>query len=316
MRILFFGSGEFGVPALRNLEHNHDVATVITQPDRPSGRGRKLTPTPVKRWALQLGLDVITVEDVNEPSIVRALLDGQVDVGVVLAFGQKIGRDLLNGITGGCINAHASLLPRYRGAAPIQWAIIRGEQETGLTVFKLVEHMDAGPILACRRTCLKQDETAEELHGRLAGIAVDAINGALELYAENPNPPGEPQDESAATPAPKLKKEGGYIDFNKSACELARFICGMWSWPGARCRFVSVGPAKQEEVIIARARAAGGRAENLPPGQIDSRLLVATGEGMLELLEIKPAGGKLMSWPDFVNGRHVRPGDRFTQFSV
>lgn len=310
MRLLFFGSGAFGVPTLRNLQQNHEVAAVITQPDRPSGRGRKLTPTPIKQWATELGLEVIEVDDVNDPAIARQLTGLAADVGVVLAFGQKIGPELLAGLKGECINAHASLLPKYRGAAPFQWAILNGEEQTGVTVFKLVARMDAGPILTTRRTVIKEDETAEELHDRLAAIAVDAMGGALELYAERANPPGEPQDESAATPAPKLRKVDGHLDFGKSAAELNRLIRGMWHWPGARCKFVSADGTQEQEVLLARARIGLGAGENLPPGGIDSVLQVGTGEGVLEILEIKPAGGKRMTWQAYVNGRHVRAGDR------
>ncbi len=313
MRLLFFGSGSFAVPTLRNLQQNHDIAAVITQPDRPSGRGRKLTPTPVKERALQLGLEVITVERVNDESMVPRLLDFAADVGVVLAFGQKIGSPIRDSIPGGCINAHASLLPKYRGAAPFQWTILNGEEKAGVTVFKLVQRMDAGPILTTRWTSPKPEETADELHDRLAGIAVDAITGAMELYAADPNPPGEPQDDAAATQAPKLRKADGVIDFARPAAELAHFVCGMWGWPGARCRFTSSDGTRSEDVVLARARLAEGQTEPIPPGQLDSRLLVATADGMLELLEIKPAGGKLMTWPDFANGRHVKAGDRFTR---
>ena len=256
-------------------------------------------------------MHVITVERVNEPKVASQLLALDAQLGVVLAFGQKIGPDILGGLPGGCINAHGSLLPKYRGAAPVQWTVINGDESSGVTVFKLVKRMDAGPILSSRWTSLKDAETAEELHDRLAGIAVDAVNGALELYAADPNPPGTPQDESAATSAPKLKKEDGLIDFGKTAAELAHFICGMWSWPGARCRFTSADGSKHEEAVLARARVFIGAVENLPPGQIDARMLVATRDGMLEILEIKPAGGRLMSWPDYVNGRHVQSGDCF-----
>lgn len=316
MRLLFFGSGDFAVPTLRNVQQKHEVAAVITQPDRPSGRGRKLTPTPVKERALQLGLEVITVEQVNEESMVRRLLDFGADVGVVLAFGQKIGPPICDSIPGGCINAHASLLPKYRGAAPFQWTIINGEEKAGVTVFKLVQRMDAGPILTARWTSPKPEETACELHDRLAGIAVDAVAGALELYATDPNPPGTPQDDAAATPAPKLKKEDSFIRFDRPAAELANFVCGMWDWPGARCRFTSNDGARSEDVMLARARVAEGQTAELPPGELDGRLLIATGDGMLELLEIKPAGGKLMTWPEFANGRHVKAGDRFISLTA
>ncbi|MCH8913797.1 MAG: hypothetical protein IIA33_09550, partial [Planctomycetes bacterium] len=177
------------------------------------------------------------------------------------------------------------------------------------------QRMDAGPILTTRWTSPKPQETADELHDRLAAIAVDAITGALELYATDPNPPGEPQDDAAATRAPKLRKEDGFIDFARPAAELAHFVCGMWDWPGARCRFSSSDGTRNEDVVLARARLAERHTEGLPSGQLDSRLLVATGDGMLELLEIKPAGGKLMTWPDFANGRHVKAGDRFTRIT-
>lgn len=311
MRILFFGSGHFGIPTLRNLLQNHDIALVVTQPDRPKGRGLKSAPTPVRTRARELGLDVMAVENVNAPDVVAQLIELRADLGVVIAFGQKIGPALLSGNTGGCINAHASLLPRYRGAAPVHWAIIRGEDKTGVTVFKLVERMDAGPVLTSRWTYIKPEETADELHDRLAGIAVDAVRAALELYALNPNPPGEPQDDAAATAAPRLTKQDGEIHFDRPARELALQICGMWSWPGARCRFVKAGGDKSEEVILCRARVAESPPLQLPPGQCDPLMHVATADGALEILQIKPAGGQLMSWPDFVNGRRVRAGDRF-----
>lgn len=316
MRLLFFGSGPFGVPTLRNLQQNHDIAAVITQRDRPSGRGRKLTSTPIKQWATDLGLEVIAVDDVNDPAVARQLIDMAADIGVVLAFGQKIGPELRTGLNGKCINAHASLLPKYRGAAPFQWAVLNGEEKTGVTVFKLVGRMDAGPILTSRWTTINEAETAEELHDRLAGIAVDAIGGALELYAEGANPPGEPQDESAATPAPKLRKVDGHLDFSKSAEELTRFVCGMWHWPGARCKFISADGTQQEEVVLVRARLGQAAGEHLPPGGIDAFLQVGTSDGVLEILEIKPAGGKRMTWQAYANGRHVRAGDRLQNIDL
>ncbi len=311
MRILFFGSGAFSVPTLRNLEQNHQIVRVVTQPDRPGGRGRQPIATPARAMAEELGLAVLPTADVNAPETAAELLAERADLGVVLAFGQKIGPQLLHEIAGGCINAHGSLLPAYRGAAPVHWAIIRGERRTGVTVFKLVQRMDAGPILASRWTYIKPEETTSELHDRLAAIAVDAVRAALECYAADPNPAGAPQDETAATAAPKLTKEDGVLDFSRPASELASRICGLWSWPAARCLWVSAADGRRQEIALARARVAEGLPPATPAGQLDDRLHLATGDGMLEILELKPAGGTLMTWPQFVNGRRVRPGDRF-----
>lgn len=312
MRILFFGSGEFGIPTLRALAEGHELAGVVTQPARPSGRGLEARPTPIAEQARELGLPVWEVEDVNDPEVIARLLELRPELGVVVAFGQKIGPPLLEGIRGGCVNLHASLLPKYRGAAPIHWAVLAGEEKTGVTLFKLTPRMDAGPILAQRWTYIKPEETTAELHERLARIAPDAMAAGLELYAADPNPPGEPQDERLASKAPKLKKSDGLIHFDRDAVSVARHICAMWSWPGARCRFESADQRIREDVILARARAyEGAPAQDMTPGRIDDRWLVATGRGMLEILELKPAGSRLMTWPDFVNGRRVRAGDHF-----
>ncbi len=311
MRLLFLGSGEFGVPLLRNLAQQHDIAMVISQPDRPSGRGRQTRPTPIKAMAEKLGLEVMTPRDVNDPEVTARLLELGATVGVVVAFGQKVGPGLLDGLPGGCINAHASLLPRHRGAAPIHYAIRSGDEETGVTVFRLTDRMDAGAILAMRRTAIDPDETTTELHDRLAGIAVDAMSGALERLAADPTTPGTVQDEAAATLAPKLRKEDGRIPFAQPVDRVAAHICAMWSWPGASTTFVSQDGARREELIIARARPAEGQPVDLPPGTIDERMYVATGDGLLEILEVKAAGGRLMTWPEYVNGRHIAAGDRF-----
>ncbi|MCG3137607.1 MAG: Methionyl-tRNA formyltransferase [Phycisphaerae bacterium] len=311
MRIIFFGSGEFAVPTLRHLADKQEVVRVVSQPDRPSGRRQQLTATPVKSWGMELKLDVSTADDVNQPDFVNELLSLRADLAVVIAFGQKIGPALLQSFPGGCLNAHASLLPQYRGAAPIHWAIINGDERTGVTVFRLNERMDAGPTLSQRWTFIKEDETTSELHDRLAAIAVDAMNGALALYQQHSCPPGTIQDESQATRAPKLRKSDGLIDFSMSAEQLGWLICGLWEWPAAHSQFVSANGQRSLDVLICRARESEGVAVNSPPGTIDERMLVATGEGMLEILEVQPAGGQLMTWPEFVNGRHVQPGDRF-----
>ena len=311
MRILLFASGEFGTPSMRWLMNSpHDFLGLVTQPDRPKGRGRKMTPTPAKQAAVEYGLEHRPVEDVNEPAVVEELLARKPDLGVVIAFGQKIGPALLNGIPGGLINLHGSLLPKYRGAAPIQWAVINGELETGVTMFRLNEKWDAGDVLVQRRTAIRDQETADELHDRLAAIGCDALDATLKLYSQQPRPEGQPQDISSATRAPKLSKSDGRIRLDVPAYELVCRINGLWSWPGAMCEYRSQ-TGRKEIVTLARARLADAPTVPASPGEIDKRLYLTAADGPVELLEIKPAGKTRMTWPEFVNGRHVKPGDQF-----
>lgn len=312
MRIIFLGSGRFAMPTLRWLaESDHTVALVVTQPARPSGRGRRIVRTPVQALADDLGLETIASQDVNEPESVRGLLARDARIGLAIDFGQKIGPALLDGWPGGCLNLHASLLPKYRGAAPINWAIVNGEERSGCTVFRMVERMDAGPILTSRWTDIKPEETADELHDRLAGIGVDAVRAALELFAGGDIPTGTPQNESHATKAPKLRKPDGFIDFDQPVVRVANHICGMTAWPGARARF-RADDDRFEDVSLIRARPAGTPAKpEIPPGTVNADRYVATRDGFLEILEIKPSSGRVMGWADYVNGRHVAEGDTF-----
>jgi methionyl-tRNA formyltransferase len=312
MRVVFFGSGHFALPTLRWLiESPHDPVMVVTQPARASGRGRRTTRTPVQALAEDSGLPVIACEDVNDPTFVEQIARLEARLGLVIAFGQKIGEASRSALSAGCVNLHASLLPKYRGAAPINWAIVRGEEKSGVTVFKLVDRMDAGPILLCRWTYIKPEETAGELHDRLAGIGVDAVQATFELFESGDPPPGEPQDDALATPARKLTKNDGFIDFDQPAERVAGHINGMTPWPGASARFAA-DDGRFESVAITRARKAeSGEAEDLEPGEIDERRYVATASGFLEILEIKPSSGRLMTWAEYVNGRHVVPGDMF-----
>ncbi|MFQ5414626.1 MAG: methionyl-tRNA formyltransferase [Phycisphaerae bacterium] len=310
MRLVLLGSGEFALPTLRYLaESDHDVVAVVTQPARPSGRGRRTAETPVYAAAVESGIPTLAPDDVNAPEVVARLRSMDVRLGVVIAFGQKLGASLLATMPAGCVNLHASLLPKYRGAAPIQWAVAGGEEKTGVTVFRIVERMDAGPILASRWTYIKPDETAGELHDRLACIGVDAVRAALELYDDGAMPPGTPQDDGQATRAPKLRKRDGWIDFARPARRVADHIRGMTPWPGATARY-EARDGRWEKTIIVRARPADvPPGPSLEPGTIDERRYVAAADGFLEILEIRPSSGRIMTWRDFVNGRHVATGD-------
>lgn len=316
MRIVFFGSGAFARPTLQWLgQSEHTVAAVVTQPAKGSGRGRHVVRTPVGALANELGIPLLDAEDVNAPEFLDKLRALDARLGLVIAFGQKLGPALLDTFPFGCINLHASLLPKYRGAAPINWALIRGETETGCSVFKIVQRMDAGPVIVMRQTLIRPQESAGELHDRLAAVGVDAVRAALERYVGDVEPAMTAQDDAQATKAPKLKKEMGIIDFDQPAPAVAHHISGMTPWPGAQTRFESQ-EGRWENVLITRARPAEVADLALDaPGTLDARLYVACSGGFLEVLEIQPSSGRIMSWRDYVNGRHVQAGDCFVDVS-
>lgn len=312
MRLIFIGSGAFALPVLRSLSGSeHNIATVVTQPARGSGRGKRLTRTPVRAVADQLGLPSIEPENVNDDSVVSEIEAFGADVGLVVAFGQKIRQPLRDVLPGGCINLHASLLPNYRGAAPINWAIAGGETKTGCTVFRLVDRMDAGPILSVTETQIGSTETAGELHDRLAELGIETVRAALKQFADGKIPTGTPQDDSLATPARKLTKGDGDVHFDRPARNVVGHIHGMTPWPGARAQFVSK-ENRWETVTILRAQVIENTdSKSQRPGAVTEQGFIATSDAALEILEIKPSSGRVMNWRDYVNGRQVGPGDRF-----
>jgi len=315
MRLVLLASGAFAAPTIRWLaQSEHGIALVVTQPARGSGRGRHTTPTPVKVLAGELGLPVVEVENVNTHEFIEKVRSLDARLMLAIAFGQKLGPEFLAATPSGAINLHASLLPRYRGAAPINWAVVRGECKTGCTVFRIVSRMDAGPILAKCATPIQPDENAGELHDRLAELGVQAVRDALDLFADGGNPEGTPQDDALASLAPKLKKSDGFIDFARPVRSVVDLIRGMTPWPGATARFIAAS-GRWEIVTITRIRPAADTAARetpkVQPGTIDDRLFVAARDDFVRIVEIKPASGRTMNWTDFVNGRHVLPGDRF-----
>jgi len=314
MRIVFCGSGTFGLPTLRRLAAGDDeIVGAVTQPPRRAGRGGKRRPTPLAEAAAQLGLPVTPVEDINAPASVAALADLSSDAMVVADFGQMIRAPARAAGRLGAFNLHGSLLPELRGAAPVNWAVIRGHATTGVTCFRLVDRMDAGEIFSQRQTDIRPDETAEELHDRLAELGVETVLETLGALAAG-RTQGRPQDHSLATRAPLLTKADGAIDFSADAAAIRDLIHGTWPWPGGRARYVPVG-GKAIDVTLARARALPGEPPAAAPGAVRDDLTVAVGRGSLEIRQLKPAGRRLMAWRDFVNGYRVRPGARFTRVS-
>jgi methionyl-tRNA formyltransferase len=318
MRIVFLASGAFAVPTLEWLRSSgHEVAAVVSQPSRPRGRGRGTTPTPTAECALRIGYEVIETPNVNTPEIAERLGAFGARLGVVIAFGQKLGPTVINAFACGCVNLHASLLPKYRGAAPINWAVLRGEECTGVTVFRLTDRIDAGAILVQRQTAIGPEETAGELHDRLSLLGPDAIGATIAMFEKTDSPAAIQQDNEQVSIAPKLAKEDGLLDFRMPAPHLARQVRALYPWPGARCVYRSAAGGKPEEVTLCRARPIEGDAgDPADVGRLTERLTTVTGQGELQVLEIQPAGKRVMAWQDFVNGRRVRPGDRFESLNA
>jgi len=300
MRVVYFGSGGFGLPTLRRLVKAHDVALVVTQPDRPAGRRRRDTPTPVGEFAASNGIPALKPENVNDPEVVRTIRAEAADAFVVIAFGQKLGPDLLEGVF--AINLHGSLLPKYRGAAPVNWALIQGEKTTGLSVITLAERMDAGEVLGQVQTPINPMETAGELHDRLAELGPDIVCEVLDRFRRG-QLTAERQDESRATRAPKLSKSHGTVRFDQPAEAVRARVHGLTPWPGCRVR------VNDHAVRLHRVKVVDADTERPEtPGALVDGDCVVCRPGVLRLLAVHPPGGKLMSFDAYRRG-HDLPED-------
>ncbi len=296
LRVVFMGTPAFAVPSLVALvETGYDVTSVFTQPDRPVGRGRKLTPPPVKQAAMELGLEVYQPESAKTDEAYEYLKEKNPDVIVVVGYGQIISQRVIDLPRYGCVNVHSSLLPHLRGAAPINWAVVRGDTVTGVTTMRIVEKLDAGDILAVRETPIGADEHAPELAERLATMGAELLLATLEgLVAGTITP--VPQDHEASTYAPMMKREDGLVDWDSSAQEIYNRVRGFDPWPGSYTYF------RGKRLHIRQARVVEGLAE--PGGMLidGSELKIGCGEGMLQALEVQPEGKRSMPAVAFVNG--------------
>lgn len=302
-RVVFMGSPDFSLPTLRALAEAYEVVGVVSQPDRASGRGRELKPPPVKLLAQELGIPVIQPEKLRQPEALEQLRLWDPDVIVVAAFGQILKKDVLYLPRFGSINVHASLLPRWRGAAPINAAILHGDEETGITIMKMDVGLDTGPILTQRSIPLTREDTAGSISEKLSRLGADLLIETLPDYFSGKIQP-IPQSEEGMTYAPMLKKEEGQLDFTRPADELERRVRAFNPWPGTFMDF------DRTLLKIHRARVAEGEAEAGSRLIYDDQPAVGAGIGILILDEVQPAGKKSMSGKSFLAGaRHWRQSE-------
>ncbi|HNN14791.1 MAG TPA: methionyl-tRNA formyltransferase [Anaerolineales bacterium] len=295
IRVLFMGSPDFALPTLSALVKHYDVVGVVTQPDRASGRGRELKAPPVKRLAQELNIPIIQPVKLREPEAMRQVLEWGPDLIVVAAFGQILKKDILDLPQYGCINVHASLLPRWRGAAPINAAVLAGDEETGVTIMKMDVGLDTGPMLAMKSIRIQPDDTAGTLFEALSTLGADLLIETLPAYMESGLMP-QPQPEEGATYAPMLKKEDGLLDFTQPAVNLERRVRAMNPWPGAWFEW-NGAPLKVHKAHVGQGMAAAGKRtveQNQPA--------VGTGSGVLILDEVQPPGRKSMNGKAFLYG--------------
>jgi methionyl-tRNA formyltransferase len=294
--LVFMGSPDFALPVLKMLAENYQVCGVVTQPDRPSGRGKKLTSPVIKLEADRLGLPVIQPLKLRDPAVLEILKGWSPEVIVVAAYGQILRQDVLDLPKYGCVNVHASLLPRWRGAAPIQAAILAGDGQTGITIMKMDAGLDSGPILSQSGIPITPEDTAGSMSDKLAGLGASLLQETLPGYLDGRIVP-RAQDDSKVTKAPMLDRQQGEIDFNLTADHLARMVRAYHPWPGCYTTW------RGEILKIHRAYALATR--SMAPGArsvAEGKPAYGTGDGLLVLDELQPAGRRRMSGVEFLRG--------------
>lgn len=308
MKILFMGSAAFAVPALEALaaQTRHKILEIVSQPDKPAGRGMGIHACPVAETAKRLKLPLRQPESVRAAEEIEHFRSLAPDMIVIIAYGKILPRAIIDIPPKGAVNVHASLLPKYRGAAPINWAIVNGERETGVTTMFINEEMDAGDIIFKCATPIDDDETSVSLHDNLAGMGADLLLKTIETI-EDGGVSATPQDHSKATFAPMLKKEDGRIKWSKSAWEIYNRVRGLKPWPGTFTTFAGGTLAVHEAAPFETEKSA-------PAGTViesGKHLAVACGKGALYLLEVQPAGKRRMKVEDFLRGHRIEEGEIF-----
>jgi methionyl-tRNA formyltransferase len=309
LRVVFFGTPGFAVPTLdRLLASSHRVVSIVTQPDRPRGRGQRVSFSPVKRRALEHHVEVLQPETLKDPAFRSALVAGAADLGIVAAYGKLLPQWLLDLPRLGMINVHASLLPRWRGAAPVHRAILAGDEITGVSIMRVVKALDAGPVLDRVEVRIGPNETSQELEGRLAAVGADALGRVVDRLAAGPVT-GAPQDERLVTYAPRLERHESQINWDRPARAVHNQIRGLQPWPLAAARLGG------RRVLLRRSMVADEAPSPSPPGTIvavdGEAMRVAANPGAIKLLEIQPEGRPPMSARAYLSGHPVQVGQRF-----
>ncbi len=321
MRIIMFGTGPFAVPTFQSLlDSSHDVLALVTRPIRDPGKRRKSAENPARDVAVRCQVPVFEPPSCNDSEFIQKLTGIEADLFVVCDYGQILSRDCLSAAKLGGINLHGSLLPKYRGAAPINWAIYYGETKTGVTIIHMTPKLDGGPCLAQSEIEIGPTETAEELEPKLAVLGVQPVHQAIEKLAcwDGSSPLGTKQDPELATRAPRLKKSDGAIVWSRSATQIVNQIRAFQPWPGS---FTSWHSDQLKQPIRLIVLAAEGVPNDQPaihqPGQVafcdKSRLLIQTGDGILSIKQIQPAGKRAMAIEEFLRGRHPNVGDPMSE---
>lgn len=318
MKVAFFGTPDFAVQTLRRLiDSRHDVVLVVSQPDKPAGRGRKLTAPPVKVCAQEAGIAVLQPKSARSEELREAVRTSGADVGVVVAYGKILPRELLDVPRFGFLNVHASLLPKYRGAAPIQWAVVHGEKKTGVSIMQIEEELDAGPVLLQREVDIFEDDDARSIHDMLSMVGAEAMVETLDDIEKTGRIEAEPQDHDAATYAPMIKRTDARIDWNKSAEEIIWLVRGFAAWPGAYTRLkesdlkitgIEAADPAWLEVKHTDSAITSGTIVDVLKGR---GFVVKTGEdGVVLITRIKPQGKREMDADAAINGGLVKIGMR------
>ncbi len=307
LRAVFMGTPDFAVPCLdRLVADGHDVAAVVTQPDRPKGRGQKLAPSPVKEAAVGYGLPVLQPEKIRTAEFLTELAVFRPDVVVVVAFGQFLPKELLVLPPLGCVNVHASLLPRYRGAAPIHWAVMNGETTTGVTTMHMDIGMDSGDMILKAEIAIGPDDTTGEVHDRLKELGAAVLSETLARLADG-TAPRTPQDGAAATYAPLLTRAVERIDWNRPAATVHNQVRGLSPWPGAYC--LHAGRTLKVWRSEAVATVSGGGQPGRVVAADDAGAVVLTGDGAVRLTEVQPENRRRMGMGEYIRGYGLTVGE-------
>lgn len=305
MKIVFMGTPDFAVPCLQKLvDLGQDVVGVFTQPDKPKGRGYQMVFPPVKTLALALNLPVFQPEKLRDGEALRSLQALAPDLVVVVAYGKILPKELLDTPKLGCVNVHGSLLPKYRGAGPIQWSVIEGETVTGVTAMFMAQGMDTGDMILKLQTPVMQDETAGELYDRLCVLGADCLADTIRLFEGGQPVPREVQNDADATYAPMLNKEIARLDFTKPAATLHNLVRGTNPWPVAHTLL------RGKLLKVYKTRVVHGFTGAVGEILDDRRMIIGCGEGALELLEVQAEGAKRIAATDFMNGKRIPKGEQ------